>query len=321
MNSPFAGPLAKELTGFLAFKRALGSPYRRAEFTLREFDRFLQRYTRSRRRWRFREALLAWLASKKGRKPVTVTVEMGAIRQFCRYRRRYDPTAFVPGRIWAPQSTVSEFLPHIFSPAEIRELLSQAAGPCRSCATMAPGSLRLLLLILYCTGLRLGEAARLKLRDVDLRRAVIFVSESKGRSRWVPFHRSMLHEFAKYLRARREIGPMDVEAPLFLRGGRPLSVRAASDYIRRLLRRAGFKSARGRQGPRPYDMRHTFAVRRLERWYRAGIDIHERLPWLSAYMGHLDILGTEAYLTATPELLGRAARRFRNRLGSSRRAL
>jgi site-specific recombinase XerD len=151
----FSGPLAKELTGFLAFKRALGSLYRRAEFTLREFDRFVQRYARSRRRWRLREALLAWLASKTGRQPVTVAIEVGVIRQFCRYRRRYDPTAFVPGRIWAPQSTASEFLPYIFSAAEFRELLSQAAGPCRSCSAMARGSVRLLLLILYCTGLRL----------------------------------------------------------------------------------------------------------------------------------------------------------------------
>jgi integrase len=321
MKSVFAGPLAKELTDFLLFKRALGCPYRRAEFTLRDFDGFLRRYVRGRRRWRLRDAVLAWLASKKGRKPVTVTVEMGVIRQFCRYRRRYDPDTFVPGRVWAPQSTVSDFLPHIFSKDEIRKILSLAARPCRCCAQMPPGLRRLLILILYCTGLRLGEAARLKIGDVDLRRAVLFVSESKGRSRWVPFHRSLLPEFDKYLRGRRHMGPVNASAPLFLRGGRILSANRASGLIRRLLRRAGLKSAKGRQGPRPYDLRHTFAVRRLERWYRAGVDIHERLPWLSAFMGHLDILGTETYLTATPELLATAAQHFRRRLGSARSPL
>jgi integrase len=315
----FAGPLAKEITEFLVFKRALGCPYRRAEYTLREFDRFLRQYVRSRRRWRLREAVLAWISSKKGRKPVTVTVEMGVIRQFCRYRRRYDPSAFVPGRVWAPQSTESEFLPYIFSQSEVRRLLSLAARPCRCCARMPPGLRRLLLLILYCTGLRLGEAVRLKVGDVDLRRAVLFVSESKGRSRWVPFHRSMIPEFHRYLGGRRQMGQLASSAPLFLRCGRMLSTQRASAYIRRLLRRAGLKPLKGRKGPRPYDLRHTFAVRRLERWYRAGVDIHDRLPWLSAYMGHLDILGTETYLTATPELLATAARRFRKRLAASRR--
>ena len=53
---------------------------------------------------------------------------------------------------------------------------------------------------------------------------------------------------------------------------------------------------RGRIGPRPYDLRHTFAVQRLSSWYRQGADLHARLPWLSAYMGHDDILGTETYL-------------------------
>jgi integrase len=71
------------------------------------------------------------------------------------------------------------------------------------------------------------------------------------------------------------------------------------------------KPARGRVGPRPYDLRHTFVVHRLTRWYRQGADLHSRLPWLSAYLGHVNLLGTEKYLAATPELLSLAANRFR----------
>ena len=44
MNNIFCGPIAAELHGFLQFKRDLGYGYRRAEFTLREFDRFLIQY-------------------------------------------------------------------------------------------------------------------------------------------------------------------------------------------------------------------------------------------------------------------------------------
>jgi integrase len=73
------------------------------------------------------------------------------------------------------------------------------------------------------------------------------------------------------------------------------------------------KPDRGRIGPRPYDFRHAFAGHRLTRWSRQGVDLQARLPWLSAYMGHDDILGTETYLTATPALLGLAAHRFRRR--------
>jgi integrase len=85
-----------------------------------------------------------------------------------------------------------------------------------------------------------------------------------------------------------------------------------------MYRMAGLKPAIGRVGPRPYDLRHTFAVHRLTRWYRQRVDLHARLPWLSAYLGHVNLLGTEVYLTATPELLALAARRFRRRFAGAR---
>ena len=72
-------------------------------------------------------------------------------------------------------------------------------------------------------------------------------------------------------------------------------------------------------GPRPYDVRHAFAVHRLTDWNRKGLDVHARLPWLSAYMGHSNVLGTEDYLHATPELLRLASRRFEKRFHETRR--
>lgn len=308
--SLFVSHLAVELDEFLAFKRTMGSPYVRAEFTLRSFDRFVLDHARRHRPFRLDEAVLAWLASKsKDRKPVSVTVDLGAVRQFCLHRRRRDPAAFVPGRVWAPQSTKSEFLPFVFTDAQVRDLLKRAtsldAPPFRGAV------FRALLLVLYCTGLRPGEALRLRMKDVDTNRGLLFITESKGRSRWVPFERSLGRELARYTVARRAISGDGPDDPFLIepRGG-PLRSTTAGYTVRALLVDAGLKPAVGRVGPRPYDLRHTFAVHRLTRWYRAGVDINGRLPWLSAYMGHNDILGTESYLTATPELLAIASKRF-----------
>jgi integrase/recombinase XerD len=237
-------------------------------------------------------------------------MDLAVIRQFCLYRRRRDPTAFVPGRAWAPQSTESTFLAHIFSRAEIRLLLHRCGRPAGS--TCPPPVVRMLLLILYCTGIRFGEAVRLTIGDVE--RGVFFV-ESKGRSRWVPFHRSLERELRRYLRSRRKWGSVNSSARLLVEeDGRPMTVRRASDVIRWLLRAIGLKPASGRVGPRPYDLRHAFAVHRLEHWYRAGVDVQARLAWLSAYMGHVDVFGTERYLHATPALLSLASRRLHRML-------
>ena len=96
--------------------------------------------------------------------------------------------------------------------------------------------------------------------------------------------------------------------------GAPLTVNSASEAIRRLLRHLGLKPPAGRVGARPYEFRHAFAVHRLTAWTEEGVDIHAKLPLLSAYLGHRNIIGTEVYLRATPQLLELAAERFERHL-------
>src|ERR1700691_2578315 len=74
-----------------------------------------------------------------------------------------------------------------------------------------------------------------------------------------------------------------------------------------------FKSALTPPGvspPRLHDLRHSFAVATLLRWYRQGIDPNCRLMHLSTFLGHVDPSSTAVYLTITEELLHQAAQRF-----------
>jgi integrase len=283
---------------------------------LRAFERFVKE--QHRHRLAFDQLVRAWLGRNRARKPVSIANECGVIRQFCLFRRRRDRSAFVPSRRSVPQSTVSVFLPHVLAEADVKALLRLASTLGRP--HFRAELYRVLLLILYCTGIRFGEALRLKMRDVDVKRGVLFIATSKGRARWVPFHRSLAREIDRYLVARRRFALAQADDQFFVGIGRKcLPVNTASSTLRELLRRAGLKPGVGRLGPRPYDLRHTFAVHRLERWYRSGVDAQRRLSWLSAYMGHDNILGTETYLTASPQLLGLAAARMKSRLSRRRR--
>jgi integrase len=309
MTVPFTSTWAIELAAFLAFKRALGNPYRRAEFVLHALDRFLadQRPARG----HLYKAMLTWLERRPGRKPVSVACELAVVRQFYAYlQRRRGHRLREPS--WPQLPATSDYVPHIFSTQEVQQLLRLTAKlgghPFRKIMY------RTLILVLYCTGLRFGEALRLRLRDLDLAAGTLFILPSKGRSRWVPFHRSLGRELRRYLVARRAYAPAGPDDRLFVGANRTrLPTNTASGTLCQLLRTAGLKPAKGRVGPRPYDFRHAFAVHRLTRWYRAGVNLHARLPWLSAYMGHDDLLATETYLTATPELLALAGGRFRHR--------
>ena len=161
--------------------------------------------------------------------------------------------------------------------------------------------------------MRFGEALRLTMDDVDMDNRVFMVGAGKSKQRILPFRRDLAQVLLVYLRERQRIPGAPANGPFLIRAnGGGYSVQVASWALRQLLRQTGLKPPKGRVGPRPYDFRHTFAVHRLTRWYQSGVDIHAHLPWLSAYMGHENILGTEHYLNATPELLAIAGRRFEN---------
>ena len=317
MTRVTANSLAKDIDHFLAFKRALGYSYGRNEATLRSFQRFACRNRKRTAQFDLAVTITAWLAHYPNRKPVSRACELGTVRQLCQFRRRRDPEAYVPSVSLAPH-TESHYMPHIFSLEEIRALVSAADH--HQGRNFWPGLLRQLILTTYCTGLRFGEAVRLRCTDVDLGGQVLHIHASKGRTRLVPFGSDLAREFRQYWPQRDELlrrkGCGSTDAVFVGRYGRPVTLKGASDVVRRLLRELGLKSRRGRVGPRPYDLRHAFAVHRLTEWYRQGVDIHARLPWLSAYMGHVSILGTEVYLHATPQLLQFASDRFARRVAA-----
>jgi len=312
MNNIFRGPIAAELHGFLEFKRDLGYGYRRAEFTLREFDRFLIEYAARNRHWQLDQATLSWLASKPGRKAVSVSDDAGVLRQLFRYLRRSSALGTVVEPIRPHLPTESQFIPSFLSKQDILNLLALCSDLTRP--HFRALLYRTLILVLYCTGIRFGEALRLRMRDVDTRSAVLFIDTFKGRTRWVPFHRSLSRDLDRYLVSRVQYASSDADARFFVGANQQrLPVKTAGETLGRLFKLAGLKPEKGRVGPRPYDLRHAFAVHRLSQWYRQGVDLHARLPWLSAYMGHVDIIGTETYLNATPELLALAGDRLRRR--------
>lgn len=315
-----AAELTRDAQDFLRFKRAMGMSYRRAEFVLNSFVRFVAQHGGEHGEIALDEAVTRWSARIEERKAVTVGNEFGVVRQLCLYRRRRDPSSYVPENALAPVKE-SVFLPYIFTDDEVRQLL--AAATAHNGRFIWSAMLRALMLVLYCTGMRLGEAVRLRREDVDLDGGILMIQNSKRRTRIVAIRDDLVEELRRYVEARQRLVGKDRHpdpVAFFLRRDTsPLTVHSASEALRRLLRELGMKPASGRTGPRPYEFRHAFAVHRLTAWAIAGVDVHAKLPWLSAYLGHQSILGTEVYLKATPQLLELASSRFQEHLEHSRR--
>ena len=148
------------------------------------------------------DAVTRWCARVAGRKAVTVANEFGVVRQLCLYRRRRDPSSYVPEHALAPVK-VSVFLPYIFSHDEVLRLLAAASS--HDGRFIWASMLRTLILVLYCTGLRLGEAVRLRTADVDLDRGAFMIQRSKGRSRIVAIRADLVAELRSYAAERQRL--------------------------------------------------------------------------------------------------------------------
>ena len=162
MKCPSPRRLAADIDNFLHFKRSLGYRYKRPEFWLKAFARFVRQQSAG---TALEDLACSWLARNDDRKAVSVAYELGALRQFFAFLHRRDPTVVVPARSWAPQSSASDFLPHVLKAGDVKTLICLAG---RLRAPPFYGVMyRMLLLVLYCTGVRFGEAVQLKLRDLD----------------------------------------------------------------------------------------------------------------------------------------------------------
>lgn len=179
---------------------------------------------------------------------------------------------------------------------------------------MQPQTLRMLLLLLYGAGLRVGEALSLRFCDVNLVERVLSVWDSKFfKSRLIPIGEWLSAALAEYLSMREDLPVLSGERSrvFVFQTGKALSYTTVRAAFAQMRERAGVQRPKGDHWqPRIHDLRATFAVHRLVAWYREGANVQARLPLLATYLGHTSVAGTMCYLSMIPSLLSEAALRF-----------
>lgn len=207
------------------------------------------------------------------------------------------------------------FRPHIYSNDELTALLRATSVLKSTRNPMQPRTFRVLLLLLYGTGMRVGEALHLSLRDADLRSRVLTIRDTKFfKSRLVPLGPRLTGELIAFRKRRTALPTPQLEDSAFFASstGRPIPYQHVITLFQRVRIAAGLQRDEGSSyPPRLHDLRHTAAVHRIITWYRDGADVQRLLPQLATYLGHKDLRGTQHYLSMTPELLEQASLRFR----------
>jgi integrase/recombinase XerD len=314
----FLSRLGPVFSRYIDLKRALGRRFDMPARTLQSLDRFLQEHNTQYPDLNA-AAFEAWGHSYEHVSSGVRRVRMLEAAAFCLYRRRTEPQCFVPDPRSFP-AYHQRVKPYIFSEAEVAKLLRAASGlPRYPASPLRPEVIRLAITLLFTTGIRRGELLALTLGDYNRRESTLHIRETKFyKSRLLPLNDSIAEEMDQYLqaRARRKL-PVSPDTALIWNAawsGGPYSGTALRHAIQPLLRRCGIVTAKGRL-PRIHDLRHSFAVNALLRWYRTGADVEAKLPLLATYLGHGSAVSTHYYLHFIEPLRTAASERFANRYG------
>lgn len=301
-------PLHDALERYIAMRRGFGHKLRCEAHLLVRFVAHMERHGATNIAGKL---ALDWATKEAGLS--SWPNRLSAVRGFARHLSSTEPRTEIPP--WGILRSSRRRTPYIYTDQEIGSLLD-AMLAVHSAKGLHRWTFYCIFGLLAVAGLRVGEALRLKRDDVDLDAGILTIHASKfGKSRIIPIHPTTMSVLADYARRRDVQWPTPVSPTFFIgEQGRALNYSAMILVFRTVARQISLRQPGDAYGgPRIHDLRHSYAVATLLRWYRGGEDVEQRLPVLSTYLGHSHVGSTYWYLSACPELMGHAARRLEAR--------
>lgn len=311
----FDSPLAEGIEMFVRHHRALGRRYESEVWTLRLLDRFLVGRGVKSAEEISPSVIDDFIASRPRDKSRSFNQLHGIVRHLFDWLVSREVIAASPVRR-CKRKLGDTRLPFLFNLAQARTLIEAAGAIQDYRSTRLRGlTYRMVFAILYGLGLRVGEVRRLQIRDVDRERRLLVIRQTKfAKSRLVPHGPMLARELYDYMDQRARFGGARANAPVFSvqrdRRDRPLGRGSIGNTFRNLLPTLHLQLGPGDARPRVHDLRHSFAVGTLLRWYNEGLNPADRLLHLSTFMGHVQPQSTSVYLTITWELLAAANERY-----------
>ena len=282
----FQSCLASYIEALILQKRMEGFIYETEEYHLKHFDAFCTEQNLSRPTIA-RDLMMAWGSIRDTEGKVYCSRRVSAARQLALYLQSQGMEAYIPTHFYHK----SHYIAHVLSDEEIHGFFKEIDSyhPEVNGAVFKRLSMeyRVLFRVIYCCGLRVSEARKLKNSDVDLGNGSICIIQSKGRKdRIVYLAQDLLRLCIEYRNLLESV--YHTTSDWFFPARDPyreLSVGSIDLKFRQFWAKTSFAMSYDRF-PSVHSLRHSYVVKRMNLWMERGIALNAMMPYLSKYLGH-----------------------------------
>jgi integrase/recombinase XerC len=235
----------------------------------------------------FFRTIRSWVVDlmERGYTPKTIHRKLSSLRSYCKYLVRLGVLDSDPvGKVLKPK--MNKRIPQFVDEKGVNWLLDEFEFGDDFTGTRN----RLIINLLYQTGMRRSELTGLKISSLDTAGGTVRVMGKRSKERIIPVGREIREDMAAYMEKRREVDT-ELSDNLFLtEKGRPvypqLVYRIVTRYISMIttLERTS-----------PHILRHTFATHMLN----SGADLNA----IKEILGHASLSATQVYTHSTFEKL------------------
>lgn len=299
---------AQIVDDYVQEKRAIGCRFDKGSQTLRRIVG-IQREIDHGAPCLSRELVELWIEKTPWENETNRSRRISALRGLGEYmvRMGYD-AIIIPKRLTIVKDYT--YTPYIFSDRELGSLLGTVDQLCATGISIHSDLVfpEVFRILIGC-GSRITETLQIEKKDVDVENGTLSLRNTKNRKeRIIPMSESLVHRCREYVCNSQSISSFN-SSRWFFPNNKSIPYNSGTVYslYRKALRLSGISHGGRGKGPRLHDLRHTFAVRVLNKWVRNGKNLTTALPYLAIYMGHEGLKACQHYLRLTavmfPELI------------------
>lgn len=282
----FSSCFAPFIRDLITEKKNAGYQYEHAAWILQKFDLFCIKEN-------ITDPIITrviaqkWGTLRENEGKTTLSGRISVLRQLSLYMQAYGIESYVPRHF----TSKKRHLAYVLNKDEIIALFIEIDSytPAINAEVFQRLAMeyKVLFRMIFCCGLRVSEARKLRLNMVDLENGILTIHQSKGNhDRLVYMPEDLCVLCRKYLEIL--ISKYKLESDLFFPASNPQKELQVSSIGKRF-HQAWEKTPYARKNvlqPTVHSLRHTFVVMRMNAWMESGIKLDTMMPYLSKYLGH-----------------------------------